>query len=117
MSDFERYITEEKERLMSQRVETQKGISELQDQLREIDKELKAVEAYETAKKGKPERRRARSRKSEILTIVKNSQGVTRAQVIDALGDPEAGQAVSNTLSQLKKSGEIKAEDGVYSAK
>jgi hypothetical protein len=44
---------------------------------------------------------------------------MTRAQVIEALGfQEEKGkqQTVSNTLSALKKKGDISLKDGVYSS-
>lgn len=124
---FQQQISKEKQRLRKQREDINKSIKSLEDQLKGIDAEVKAIQAYETARGGKVavktkrRRRRKTSRRAEIVTIVQSSKnGVGRSGIIDKLGikgDKSAEQSVSNALSAMKKAGELKHKDGLYSAR
>ena len=122
---FQQQITKEKQRLQKQRDAIKKNIASLERELKSIDAEIKAIQAYETARGVKVKvaggrRRRKTSRRAEIVAIVKASKtGIGRAGIIDQLGikgDKSAEQSVSNALSAMKKSGELKHEDGLYSS-
>ena len=123
---FQQQISKEKQRLQKARADVVKNIRSLEDQLKGIDAEVKAIQAYESARGVKAgtstgrRRRRKTSRRAEIVKIVQSSKaGVGRAGIIDKLGikgDKSAEQSVSNALSAMKKAGELKHEDGLYSA-
>lgn len=92
--------------------------AELDSQLSALRQELKAIEAYESAKTGKKKvtRTRGTSVTSQIIDIVKKTPS-TRAQIIEALngkGNKSVEQSISNALSNLKKKNTLSAKDGVY---
>lgn len=118
--DFAKAIEEEKVRLESKVVELNKQKSDIDIQIKEVLLELDAVRAYFATRSGKPpSRKRGASVRAQILALIK-SQPMTRADVINALGyqdDKGKQQTVSNTLSTLKKKGDVTLKDGTYSAK
>lgn len=108
MSDIQTVMAVEKDRLTTKR-------TELATALADVDHELSAIAAYETAKNGKATARG--SKRETVLAIIKDSAGITRGDIIEKLkaqgqDAPEAG--LSNMLSTLKKAGKITADDGKY---
>ena len=147
--DFRTYVAEEKKRLTQQRRDVQKRVSGLEGELqalgaelKNIDNEMEAIQAYESAKASvpAPARRRARkadpeapapakktrrrrkvSRRTEIVAAIASfgEAGAGRADIIEALnvkGDKSAEQSVSNALAALKKAGGVAHQDGKYIA-
>ena len=141
--DFRTQVAEEKKRLSQQRRDTEKRIASLEAELsaaagemKGIDGELAAIEAYESATAPAPRKRRARkaeapapakrtrrrrrvSRRAEIVAAIASfgAAGAGRADIIrtlDVKGDKSAEQSVSNALAALKKSGEVAHQDGKY---
>ena len=117
---FEQAIAEEKHRIKSAIADLNIKKANLDKEITELQKELDAVHAYENAKQGKPSRKkRGASVRAQVLSLIK-AKPCTRADVINALGyQDQKGkqQTVSNTLSALKKKGDITLKDGTYSAK
>lgn len=144
--DFRTQVAEEKKRLSQQRRDTEKRIASLEAELsaaaadmKGIDGELAAIEAYESATAAPaPRKRRTRkaeapapakrtrrrrrvSRRAEIVAAIASfgAAGAGRADIIrtlDVKGDKSAEQSVSNALAALKKSGEVAHQDGKYIA-
>ncbi len=58
--------------------------------------------------------------RSDVLNAVKAAEnGVSRADLLEAMsakGDKRAEQSISNALANLKKSGQINLNDGIYTA-
>ena len=118
--DFAKAIEKEKKRLENKVVELNKQKSDIDSQIKETLLELDAVRAYFSTRDGKPpSKKRGASVRAQILALIK-SQPMTRADVITALGYQDKKgkqQTVSNTLSALKKKGDVTLKDGTYSAK
>ena len=59
--------------------------------------------------------------REEVLGLISSSStGLNRSAILEQLhakGDTKAEQSISNALSNLKKAGDITAEDGIYQAK
>lgn len=98
--------------------------------LAEAETELRALDAYEQAKKGTPSpqgeggRKTSKSRevgkRAEILSLVRQyPDGVTVGELKDKLGirrDKKAENSLTNALSAIKRQGHIRLEEGVYTA-
>lgn len=78
---------------------------------------------YQLVEQGKPARtaqtgtRRAGIRNDVLNLIGEHSDGISRAQVLetmDAKGNKQAEQSISNALANLKKAGTINLKDGLY---
>lgn len=135
---FESFMASERERLNKAREEIYNKQQELQQKLDAVNAELRAIDAYEAVKTGKPlpgtattarapraARASAGTRRGgvrdEILAIIKE-EPMTRGEILTKKGivekDNKAGaQSVSNALSAMKKAGIIKqGDDGKYMA-
>ena len=123
--DFKDYAAEEKKRLIQERDVIERKLNALDNAIRAYEESVapapaaapKATPKAAPAKKAR--RRRRSSRRNEIVRIIGASggDGIGRAGIILALnvkGDKSAEQSVSNTLSALKKSGEVRHADGKY---
>ena len=129
---FQDFIARDRERLHGEREAIFAQQRELETKLAAINNELKAIDAYEAAKTGKPTlaapgRRRnagapAPSRRSSkragILAVLgDNPHGLTRGEILDKLGlkGNKAGEmSVSNALTALTKSDQVVRRDGRY---
>jgi len=120
MQSFSNFIQQERERLHAEREQIFNQQQELERKLADFNRELVAIDAYETAKSGKATTPRTRTvtgtrstRRSgvrdQVLQVVKSKDGVTSADIRKALGitDKSGSQSVSNALSALKKAGQI----------
>ena len=128
MSDdrFSDYIARERERLSRERAEISNQKRELDKQLAAIDREFQALDAYQVAKTGKPSgdrrmqtQRRARhgSRREELLTIIREGNGLSRGEILERVGlkgDKTGEMSVSNALIALAKRNEVRRESGKY---
>jgi hypothetical protein len=128
--DMDAAISRQRERLTKTRNDVQGKIGELQGHLAEIDRQFSAVLAYERTLAGelpdpavskrrqsaKPARRG--EKQTQVLQVIgQQAGGMTRGEVIDALGvkgSKSGAQSVSNALTALKKAGKIASIDGKW---
>lgn len=123
---MEQFIENERIRLTNAREAALAKKAEIEASLISIDGELAAISAYEAAKKGKRPGRRgsgtrtrrgpARQKIVDVITV--STDGLTRGEVIEALGvknDRAGEQSVSNSLAALKRSSKLQQnDDGKY---
>src|SRR3954453_7641400 len=126
--NFAEYIARERDRLRAEREQVFSQQEELQRKLDAINREFVAIEAYATAKTGKAARRaqadrqpRARrgSRREALLELIRQSDGLSRGELLERMGfkgDKSGEMSVSNTLTALTKSNQVRREDGKYRA-
>ncbi len=126
MQSFQDYVTKERERLNSEREAIVAKRKELDTQLAAIDREFKAVQAYEAAKAGKPARasssRKTGSRKGSkrdaIIAVLEGSpDGLTRAEILEQMGlkgNKTGEMSVSNALTALTKGNQVARKDKKY---
>ena len=124
---FKDYAAEEMKRLVEERDVIERKLKALENAIRAYEGSVAPAPAAapkaapaKTAAPAKRERRRRRSsRRNEIVRIIgaSGTDGIGRADIIAALnvkGNKSAEQSVSNTLSALKKAGEVRHGDGKY---
>jgi len=123
---FSDYIARERDRLSRERKEISDQKRELDTRLAAIDREYQALDAYQTAKTGKPrgdrrmqpQRRAPRgSRREGLLTLIRDGNGLSRGDILERMGlkgDKSAETSVSNALSALIKSNQVRREGGKY---
>lgn len=113
-----------------QRAKYEKQREDARASLEEAEAELRALTAYETAKRGTPlpstdgpkrtrKPRESGKRKAILDMIEAEQEGLTRADLIGRLGvkgDKQAETALSNALSALKRGGQVTLENGIYRA-
>ncbi len=134
MSDmrFADVMKQERERLNREREEILNQQKELQNKLAALDREFKAMDAYEAAKTGKaarparqargpraPQARRGSRREALMEVIRANSGGLSRGEILEQMGlkgDKSGEMSVSNALTALTKSNEVSRRDGKYFA-
>ncbi len=130
MSDgnFAEYIQGERDRLNALRETALEARAEIDDTLAGIDREFKAIDAYEAAKSGKAlrpassdrqTRPRRGSRREELLELIGQNNGLSRGDILDRMGlkgDKSGEMSVSNALTSLTKRGQITREGGKYYA-
>jgi hypothetical protein len=123
---FSDYIARERDRLSRERKEISDQKRELDIRLAAIDREYQALDAYQTAKTGKPRgdrrmqpRRRAPrgSRREGLLNLIREGNGLSRRDILEQMGlkgDKSAETSFSNALSALIKSNQVRREGGKY---
>src|SRR3954462_4639962 len=128
MSDdrFSDYIARERERLSRERDEISNQRRELDNRLAKIDREFQALEAYQSAKTGKPsgahrmrtQRRAPRgSRREGLLNLIGDGNGLSRGDILERMGlkgDKAGEMSVSNALNTLTKRNQVRREGGKY---
>ena len=126
--NFPEFIARERERLRAEREQVFNQQKELQRRLDAVNREFTAIEVYETAKTGKAARQasagrqpRARrgSRRGALLEIIRQSDGLSRGEILERMGlkgDKSGEMSVSNALTALTKSNQVRREDGKYRA-
>jgi len=126
--NFPEFISRERERLRAEREQVFSQQKELQRRLDAISREFAAIEAYATAKTGKAARQapagrqpRARrgGRREALLEIIRQSDGLSRGEILERMGlkgDKSGEMSVSNALTALTKSNQVRREDGKYRA-
>src|SRR5215212_5821204 len=126
--NFSEYIARERDRLRAEREQVFSEQEELQRKLDAVTREFAAIEAYETAKTGKNARQapadrqpRARrgSRRQVLLELIRQSDGLSRGEIIERMGlkgDKSGEMSVSNALTALTKSNQVHREGGKYRA-
>jgi hypothetical protein len=126
--NFPEYISRERDRLRAEREQIFNQQKELQRKLDAVNREFAAIEVYETAKTGKAARQapadrqpRARrgSRREALLEIIRQSDGLSRGEILERMGlkgDKSSEMSVSNALTALTKSNQVHREGGKYRA-
>lgn len=118
--DFQTYINAERERLTNLRSEAATRKEEAEAAIKEIDRELTAIAAYEKVKRGAAGGRkgkRSTGRRQELLNLIAQQPNITRRDILERLharGDKTAEGSISNALSALKMAGKITLTDGKY---
>ena len=126
--NFPEFIARERERLRAEREQIFSRQEELQRKLDAINREFAAIEVYETAKTGKaarqvPASRQPRahrgSRREALLELIRQSDGLSRGEILERMGlkgDKSGEMSVSNALTALTKSNQLRREGGKYRA-
>src|SRR5665213_3498585 len=93
---FQDMITNDRARLSSERDAIRAKQRELETQLTAIDREFKAIEAYEAAKSGKATRQtgarrasggRKGSKRDDIIAVLQaNPDGLSRGEILEQMG-------------------------------
>ena len=130
---FADVMQQERERLHKEREAIVNQQHELEGKLAEINRELGAIDAYETAKTGKtpaatrqmrgartrPQARRGSRREALMQVIKDNPSGLSRGEILERMGlkgDKAGEMSVSNALTALTKSNQVSRRDGKYVA-
>ncbi len=126
--NFSEFISRERDRLRAEREQVFDQQEELQRRLDAVNQEFAAIEAYETAKTGKAARQtpagrqsrgRRGSRREALLELIRQSDGVSRGEILERMGlkgDKSGEMSVSNALTALTKSNQVHREGGKYRA-
>jgi hypothetical protein len=126
--NFPEFIARERDRLRAEREQVFSRQEELQRELDAINREFAAIEAYNTAKTGKnarqaPAGRQPRahrgSRREALLELIRQSDGLSRGEILERMalkGDKSGETSVSNALTALTKSNQLRREGGKYRA-
>lgn len=125
MEDFSAYMTSERQRINAEIDRLNGNIAEYMHQRGTLERELVAIDAYEAAKNGKTvaskangaRRARKGSRREEITSIVRETGGLTRGELIERLGvkgDKSGEMSISNALTALTKANQLARENGKY---
>jgi hypothetical protein len=122
------FISRERDRLRAERAQVFNQQKELTRKLDAVNREFAATGAYETAKTGKAARQasvgrqsrtRRGSRREALLEIIRQSDGLSRGEILERMGlrgDKSGEMSVSNALTALTKSNQVCREDGKYRA-
>jgi hypothetical protein len=127
---FQDHITKERERLHAERDAIAAQQKELEQKLAGINRELRAVEAYEAAKAGKaapratgsrraPQARKGSKRDGILKVIKENPAGLSRGDLLEKMGlkgNKSGEMSVSNALTALTKGNQVARKDGKYVA-
>jgi hypothetical protein len=127
---FADVMKQERERLQRDREAIYNQQRELENKLKDINREFAAIEAYEAAKTGKQVgtsaqrgmrgRRQARrgSRREALLQLIgQNPDGLSRGEILERMGlkgDKSGEMSVSNALTALTKSNQVSRSGGRY---
>ena len=126
--NFPEFISRERDRLRAEREQVFNQQKELTRKLDAVNREFAAIGAYETAKTGKAARQasagrqsrtRRGSRREALLEIIRQSDGLSRGEILERMGlkgDKSGEMSVSNALTALTKSNQVRREDGKYRA-
>jgi len=127
---FQDFITRDRERLHAEREAIFNQQHELENKLAVINNELRAIDAYEAAKIGKPAstrqtgirrapRARSGSKRELLLQVIKDGGGLTRGDILEKMGlkgNKQGEMSVSNALTALIKGNQVARRDGKYVA-
>jgi hypothetical protein len=122
------FIARDRARLTTEREAIFNQQHELETKLAEINREFAAIEAYESAKSGKPSptrktgtrapQSRRGSKRDGILQAIKESPaGLTRGELLEKMGlrgNKSGEMSVSNALTALTKGKQVSRDGGKY---
>jgi hypothetical protein len=129
---FETFVASERERLNKERETIFNQQHDLEQKLVGINREMRAIDAYDAAKSGKAAPARATgtrsrrapqarqgSKRDELLQVIKSGDGLTRGEILEKMGlkGNKAGEmSVSNALTALTKANQVARREGKYVA-
>ena len=132
MEGFSDYVARERERLQAERESLMRQRREIDQKLAGIDREFRAVDAYEGAKAGRNVSTRTTggtgrgrgarrgSRREAIIAVIRAAAaGLSRGEILEKMGlkgDKAGEMSVSNVLTSLSKSNQVRREGGKYHA-
>ena len=130
--ETEAIIKRDRERLTQAREEAEQRIQAAQDELADIERRFKAIEAFEAAlRNGRKEQEPARPAKSgrakksppkaeralrgerqqQLYEIIRGHPGITATEIVGQLGaDGKEGNAIRAALFKMKKAGRVEVE-------
>jgi len=122
--DFADYISRERERLNAERNQLNAQRREIDQKLAALEAQFKAIAAYEQAKSvksastsiGRGLTTRRGSRREAIIAILRETP-LSRGELLAKMGlkgDKTAEMSVSNALTALSKSNQVRRGDGKY---
>lgn len=124
--EFADYVATERDRLTNRRESLLANQRQLAHDIAAIEAEFEAIKAYERAKPGHKSNSaistrapRSGSKRTAVLELIGNNAGMSRGQLIDALGargDKSAEMSISNALTALTKGSQVVREHGQYFA-
>ena len=128
--DFGGFVARERERLNGERQAIFAQQRELERQLNAVHDEMRAIEAYESAKSGKSARgggssngvaraTRRGSKREELMSVIQSGNGLSRGEILDNMGlkgNKSGEMSVSNALTALTKNNAVRREGGKYLA-
>jgi len=127
---FATFMQRERDRLHAERETIFSQQQELEAKLAAINKEMRAIDAYESAKTGKAAasrqtrqsrqpRVRSGSKREQLLEVIRAGGGLARGEILERMGlkGSKTGEmSVSNALTALTKANQISRRDGKYHA-
>ena len=127
---FRTFVTKERKRLKQTYKDARSRKAQIEQELQDVERELRALAAYEAAKTGKrfsesdrkrlaKTSRRGEKRALVLKVIQRNPDGLSRGDIIKRLnlkGDKSGEQSVSNILTALKKNKQVASKSGKYVA-
>ncbi|HEX3537813.1 MAG TPA: hypothetical protein VHU15_13715 [Stellaceae bacterium] len=125
---FEMFVQRERARLHGEREAIFTQQQELENKLADINRELAAIDAYESARSGKAvsargtgarrgRRGRRGSKREQLLQLIKDGRGLSRGEILQKMGlkgDKSGEMSVSNALTALTKSKQVARKEGKY---
>ena len=123
LAETEAFITKQRDALMAQREAIFTQQQELQSELDEVNAMLAKFDVFEGKASSKPSSSRrapaARkgSKRDEVLQIIKSGGGLSRGELLERMnlkGDKSGEMSVSNALTALTKSNQVRRDGGKY---
>src|SRR3954452_12264663 len=130
--ETETVIKRDRERLTKARGEAEQRIQAAQEELADIQRRFKPVEAFEAALRNgrkeqepaspakrarakksppKPERASRGERQQQLYEIIRSKPGITASEIVGQLGaDGKEGNAIRAALFKMKKAGRVEVE-------
>src|SRR3954469_18886651 len=130
--ETEAVIKRDRERLTQAREDAEQRIQAAQDELADIERRFKAIEAFEAtlrnvrneqeparpakpgrAKKSPPKAERASpgERQQQLYEIIRGRPGITATEIVGQLGaNGKEGNAIRAALFKMKKAGRVEVE-------
>mgnify|MGYP006199914107 CR=1 FL=1 len=121
---FQAFMKREHTRLQKARDKAAQKKAEVAQELKALERELTAIEAYDKATRGKakpvPKRDsngRGGKRQAILDLLKKHPDGLSRGEILNLIGvksDKSGEQSVSNALSALTKQNQLGKKDWKY---
>jgi hypothetical protein len=125
MEGFADYISRERDRLNAERNQLNAQRREIDQKLAALEAEFKAIAAYEQAKSGRSASTSGRGRtarrgsRREAIIAILHENPLSRGELLAKMGlkgDKAAEMSVSNALTALSKSNQVRRAGGKYHA-
>jgi hypothetical protein len=134
LAETEAFIARQREALLNQRQELLNQQQAVQEQLDQLDEMLSKFDVFEGkhrpgrqtrasgGRKGgskSTSQRRRGSKREELMQVIREGGGLTRGQILEKMGmkgNKSGEMSVSNALTALTKSNQIRREGRAYHA-